>query len=128
MSYVFFANSNSVRLYLYVMSSWTATSNSQQSENVWWLQGRTGKFEGPVRNNGLGLSGLVQDREYQAIAAGKRNVLCESTIVRSHTCDWQLNHHKKPNNYFFWFRNNFFCCWNNCYCLSDKKNPKKSLF
>ena len=64
-------------------------------------QGRTGKFEGPVRNNGLGPSGLVQDREYQAIAAGKRDVLCESTNVRSHTCDWQLNHNKRSNNYFF---------------------------
>ena len=64
-------------------------------------QGRTGKFKGPVRNNGLGPSGLVQDREYQAIAAGKRDVLCESTNVRSHTCDWQLNHHKRSNNYFF---------------------------
>jgi len=68
------------------------------------VQGRTGKFEGPVRNNGLGPSGLVQDREYQAIAAGKRDkrdVLCESINVRSHTCDWQLNHHKRSNNYFF---------------------------
>ena len=67
-------------------------------------QGRTGKFEGPVRNNRLGPSGLVQDREYQAIAAGKRDkrdVLCESINVRSHTCDWQLNHHKRSNNYFF---------------------------
>jgi len=67
-------------------------------------QGRTGKFEDPVRNNGLGPSGLVQDREYQAIAAGKRDkrdVLCESTNVRSHTCNWQLNHHKRSNNYFF---------------------------
>ena len=45
------------------------------------MQGRTGKFEGPMRNNGLGPSGLVQDREYQAIAAGKRDVLCESTNV-----------------------------------------------
>ena len=50
-------------------------------------QGRTGKFKGPVRNNGLGPSGLVQDREYQTIAVGKRDVLCESTNVRSHTCD-----------------------------------------
>ena len=64
-------------------------------------QGRTGKFEGPVRNNRLGPSGLVQDSKYQAIAAGKRDVLCESTNVRSHTCDWQLNHHKRSNNYFF---------------------------
>ena len=65
-------------------------------------QGRTGKSGGPVRNNGLGPSGLVQDREYQAIAAGKRDVLCESVNIRSHTCDWQSNHHTKPNNYFFW--------------------------
>ena len=81
-----------------------------------------------MRNNRLGPSGLVQDREYQAIAAGKRDkrdVLCENTNVRSHMCDWQLNHHKKSNNYFFLFRNNFFCCWNNCYCLSDKKIRKK---
>ena len=76
-----------------------------------------------MRNNGLGPSDLVQDCEYKAIAASKRDkrdVLCESTNVRSHTCDWQLNHHKRSNNYFFLFRNNFFYCWNNCYCLSNK--------
>ena len=67
-------------------------------------QGRTGKSGGPVRNNGLGPSGLVQDRKYQAIVAGKRDVLCESVNIRSHTCDWQLNHHTKPNNYFFFDR------------------------
>ena len=72
-------------------------------------QGRTGKSGGPVRNNGLGPSGLVQDREYQAIAAGKRDVLCESVYVRSHMCDLQLNHHTRSNNYFlFW--NKFFYC------------------
>ena len=40
---------------------------------------------GPVRNNGLGPSGLVKDHEYQAIPVGKRDMLCESTNVRSHT-------------------------------------------
>ena len=79
-----------------------------------------------MRNNGLGPSGLVQDREYQTIAVGKRDVLCESTNVRSHHCDWQLNHHKRSNNYFL-FRNNFFYCWNNCYCLSNKKKFQKKV-
>ena len=32
-------------------------------------------------------SGLVQNRECQAIVAGKRDVLCESANVRSPTCD-----------------------------------------
>ena len=48
-------------------------------------QGRTGKFGGPVRNNGLGPGDLVKDHEYQAIPVGKRDMLCESTNVRSHT-------------------------------------------
>ena len=48
-------------------------------------QGRTGKFGGPVRNNGLGPGGLVKDHEYQAIPVGKRDMLCENTNVRSHT-------------------------------------------
>ena len=39
----------------------------------------------PVRNNGLGPSDLVKDHEYQAIPVGKRDMLCESTNVRSHT-------------------------------------------
>ena len=48
-----------------------------------------------------GPSSLVQDHEYQGIAAGKHDVLCESTNVTSHTCDCQLNHHRRSNNCFF---------------------------
>ena len=80
-----------------------------------------------MRNNGLSPSGLVQDREYQVIAAGKRDVLCESTNVRSHTCDWQLNHHKRSNNYFF-VREQFLLLLEQLLLFEQQKNfPKKKF-
>jgi len=92
------------------------------------LQGRTSKFGGPVRNNGLGPSGLVQDHEYQAIAAGKHDVLCESTNVTSHTCDCQLNHHRRPNNCFFVPKQFFLLLEQYLLFEQQKKFLQKSLF
>ena len=80
-----------------------------------------------MRNNGLGPSGLVQDHEYQAIAAGKHDVLCESTNVTSHTCDCQLNHHRRPNNFFFCSETIFLLLEKFLLFEQQKKFPKKKF-